>query len=139
MVDASNARGQSPRRAGRVAEYAVRAVPIPSISRNPLLHRPDPPITSTIRQARQGPRISGVARATDRDRGMHSTRERPAGRTALRADETAPPAPAGRRASVARFTGGHAIAALVVCTLAAFLPVRDNGFVSYDDRRNFLE
>jgi hypothetical protein len=70
---------------------------------------------------------------------MHPACETPAGQIALRGDEAATPAPAGPKASVARFTGAHAIAVLVVCALAAFLPVRENGFVSYDDRRNFLE
>jgi hypothetical protein len=40
---------------------------------------------------------------------------------------------------VLKFTGGQAVIALMVVVLAAFLPVRENGFVSFDDKQNFLE
>src|SRR6516165_8080529 len=41
--------------------------------------------------------------------------------------------------AVPKLTGGRAVVALVVVVLAAFLPVRENGFVSFDDKKNFLE
>jgi Flp pilus assembly protein TadD len=49
-----------------------------------------------------------------------------------------PPAQApGARALT--FTGSRAAIALVVVVVAAFLPVGENGFVSLDDKKNFLE
>jgi hypothetical protein len=50
-------------------------------------------------------------------------------------NEPVPPA----APAVLKLTGGEAVVALVVVVLAAFLPVRENGFVSLDDKQNFLE
>jgi Tetratricopeptide repeat len=77
---------------------------------------------------------------------MYPTPERPTNRSAhpprARAHVTnrpVPPAAAGAAPAVLKFTGVHAVIALAVVVLAAFLPVRDNGFVSFDDKKNFLE
>jgi hypothetical protein len=40
---------------------------------------------------------------------------------------------------VLKLTGRQSFAALVVVVLAAFLPVHENGFVSLDDNKNFVE
>jgi hypothetical protein len=77
---------------------------------------------------------------------MYPTPERPTNRSAhpprARAHVTngpVPPAAAGAAPAVLKFTGVQAVVALAVVVLAAFLPVRDNGFVSFDDKKNFLE
>jgi len=77
---------------------------------------------------------------------MRPTPERPTDRSAspprARAhgtNEPVPPTAPGAARAAWKFTGGRAVVALVVVVLAAFLPVRENGFVSFDDKKNFLE